>query len=62
MMVFLHLNNVNQEALRNSCFDREIQKKNILGAETSRAEPEKGRNLSGPNQKRAETSGNLGIY
>ena len=30
-----------------------------MGAETSRAEPEKGRNLWGSNPKRAETSGNL---
>ena len=29
-----------------------------MGAETSRAEPEKGRNLWGSNPKRAETSGN----
>ena len=29
-----------------------------MGAETSRAEPEKGRNLWGSNTKRAETSGN----
>ena len=29
-----------------------------MGAETSRAEPEKGRNLWGSNLKRAETSGN----
>ena len=33
-----------------------------MGAETSRAEPEKGRNLWGSNPKRAETSGNPKLY
>ena len=33
-----------------------------MGAETSRAEPEKGRNLWGSNPKRAETSGNPLIW
>ena len=32
-------------------------KKIYIGAETSRAEPGKDRNLLGPNRKRAETSG-----